>query len=114
MVLAAGHPDLSSPSISSSFQHPLPGSSTYCGVHDADAVCAYGVGDVPDVDGVEVFVVGCPLHEDLVVEVVQVLGHKDVDVAHDLQHIQALTKQAPANYMAMSTFSPVGTSPQMV
>ena len=52
---------------------------------------------MPDVDGVEVFVVGSPLHKDLVVEVVQVLGHKDVDVAHDLQHIQALTKQAPEN-----------------
>ena len=46
-----------------------------------------------DVDGVEVFVVGRPLHEDLVVEVVQVLGHKDVNVAHDLQDIQTLNKQ---------------------
>lgn len=45
---------------------------------------------MPDVDGVEVFAVGGPLHEELVVQVVAVMAHKDVDVSHDLQHIQPL------------------------
>jgi hypothetical protein len=63
---------------------------THGGVHDTDAVGAYGVCDVSDVDGVEVLVVGRALHKDLVVEVVQVLGHKHVDVAHDFQNIQTL------------------------
>ena len=45
---------------------------------------------MPDVDGVEVFAIGGPLHKELVVEVVAVVAHKDMDVAHDLQHVQSL------------------------
>lgn len=40
-----------------------------------------------NVDGVEVFVVAGTLNEDLVVEVVQVFGHKHMDVTHDLKDI---------------------------
>ena len=36
---------------------------THCGVHDARAVCSDGVGDVADVNGVQVLVVGLTLHK---------------------------------------------------
>lgn len=39
---------------------------THCGVHDAGAVGADGVGNVTDIDGVQVLVVACLLYEDLV------------------------------------------------
>lgn len=38
-------------------------------------------------------VVAGPLHKDLVVKVVEVLGHKDMDVAHYLQHIKTLCRK---------------------
>jgi hypothetical protein len=49
-----------------------------------------GIGYVPDVDGVEVFVVAWLFNKDLVVEIIKVLGNKNVDIPHDLQNIQAL------------------------
>lgn len=39
---------------------------------------------------VEVFVVAGGLNEELLVEVVQVVAYKHMDVAHDLQHIYTL------------------------
>ena len=39
--------------------------STHRGVHDARAVGSDGVGNVADVDGVQVLVVGLPLYKDL-------------------------------------------------
>lgn len=41
------------------------GEWTYGGVHDASAVGTDRVGNVPDVDGVQVLVAGRPLHKDL-------------------------------------------------
>ena len=59
-------------------------------VHDADAVGANRVGHVPDVDRVQILVVGRFLHENLIVQVVKVLGDEDVDVAHDFQDVETL------------------------
>ena len=91
------------------------------GVHDTRAVRADRVGDVPDVDRVQVLVVGRPFHKNLqhsdkkrhtkyvsmwtvvrylrnlpfcthlVVEVIQIAGNKHVDITHDFQHVQALS-----------------------
>ena len=60
------------------------------GVHDADAVGPDRVGHVADVDRVQILVVRRLLHEDLVVEAVEILGHENVDVPHDFQHVEAL------------------------
>jgi hypothetical protein len=49
-----------------------------------------GIGYVSDVDGIEVFVIAWLLHKYLVVEIVKVLGNKDVDIPHYLQNIQTL------------------------
>lgn len=43
-----------------------------------------------DVDCVEMLVVAGVLYEDLVVQVVLVLGHKNVNVTHDFQNVQTL------------------------
>lgn len=51
-----------------------------------------GIGYVPDVDGVEVFVVAWLFHKYLVVKIVEVLGNKDMDIPHYFQNIQALQK----------------------
>ena len=53
-------------------------------------MCSDRIGNVPNVDGIEVLVLAIGFHENLVIQVVQVIGHKDVNVAHDFQHIQAL------------------------
>lgn len=49
-----------------------------------------GISYVPDVDGVEVFVVARLFNKYLVVEIVEILGDKDVNIPHDLQNIQTL------------------------
>jgi hypothetical protein len=49
-----------------------------------------GIGYVPDVDGVEVFVVAWLFNKYLVVQIVKILGHKDVNIPHYLQNIQTL------------------------
>ena len=54
-------------------------------------MCTYGVCYVPNIDCVEMFIVTGSLHEDLVVQVIEKLGDKDVDIPHDFKHIQALT-----------------------
>eukprot|EP00047_Mylnosiga_fluctuans_P004037 m.232378 g.232378 ORF g.232378 m.232378 type:complete len:469 (+) comp12348_c0_seq1:38-1444(+) len=59
-------------------------------VHDAGAVRADRVGHVADVDRVQKLVLGLFLDEDLGVEVVVVLGHEQMDLAHDCKHIQTL------------------------
>lgn len=53
-------------------------------------MCADRVGDVANVNCVEMLVVAGVLYEDLVVQVVLVLGHKDVNVTHDFQNVQTL------------------------
>lgn len=63
---------------------------THCGVHDSCAMCTDRVGDVADVDCVKMLVVAGVLYEDLVVQVVLVLRHKDVNVTHDFQNVQTL------------------------
>ena len=65
-------------------------SGTNRSVHDSRAVRPDRVGDVPYIDSVKVLVVAGRLHEDLVVQVVEVARDKHVQVAHDLQNIQAL------------------------
>ena len=89
---------------------------THRGVHDAGAVGSDGVGNVADVDGVQVLVVTCLLYEDLsesdglnvrlyiywvqrtegeqggseshlVVEVVKVTWDKHMNVPHYLQNV---------------------------
>ena len=60
------------------------------GIHDTRSVCSDRIGNVPDVDGIEVLVLAIGFHENLVIQVVQVIGHKDVNVSHDFQDIQAL------------------------
>ena len=62
-------------------------------VHDSSAVGSNRVGYVTDVDRVEVLVVALVLDEDLVVEVVHVLGHENMDVPHDFKHVQSLIKR---------------------
>lgn len=64
---------------------------THSGVHDSRAVSSDRVSNVSDVDGVEMLVVARVLYEDLVIQVVLVLGHEYVDVTHDFQHIQTLS-----------------------
>ena len=60
------------------------------GVHDADPVGPDGIGHVANIDRIQVFVVRGFLHKNLVVEVVEVFGHEDVNVPHDFQHVEAL------------------------
>ena len=48
------------------------------------------IGNVPDVDGIQVLILTIGFDENLVIQVVQVIGYKHVNVAHDFQHIQAL------------------------
>lgn len=43
-----------------------------------------GIGYVSDVDGIEVFIIAWLLHKYLVVQIVKVLGNKDVDIPHYL------------------------------
>ena len=79
----------------------IPNAVTYCCVHDARTVGADRVRYMPDVDSVEVFVVTGSLDEDLVVEVVEKLGHENVNIPHDLQHIQTL--ESGKNYIQILT-----------
>lgn len=53
-------------------------------------MCTDRVGNVADVDCVKMLVVAGVLYEDLVVQVVLVLRHKDVNVTHDFQNVQTL------------------------
>lgn len=62
-------------------------------VDDTRAVSSQRVGDVPDVDGVQVLVLAALLDEDLIVQVVVVAGDEQVNVPHDLQHVQALVQR---------------------
>lgn len=52
-----------------------------------------------DVDCVEMLVVAGVLYEDLVVQVVLVLGHKDVNVTHDFQNVQTLEEFQSIRYI---------------
>lgn len=52
---------------------------------------ADGVGNMADVDGGKELGLGGPLHKYLVVEIIAVVGDKDVDVSHDLKNVQTLT-----------------------
>jgi hypothetical protein len=63
------------------------------GVHDAKPVSSNRVCDVPNVDRVEVLVGRRLLDKNLVVEIVQVLCNKHVNVAHDLKHVEALLER---------------------
>ena len=67
---------------------------TYCSVHYSCAVGADGVGNMADVDGGEDLGLRGALHKYLVVEVVAIVGNKNVNVSHDLQNIQALSTSA--------------------
>jgi hypothetical protein len=49
-----------------------------------------GIGNMLDVDGIEMFVIAWLLHKYLVIEIVKVLWHKYVDVPHYLENIQSL------------------------
>lgn len=53
---------------------------------------ADGIGDVANIDGVQVLGGGGAglFHKDLVVQVVAELGHEDMDAPCDFQHVQAL------------------------
>lgn len=62
----------------------------YRGVHDADAMRAQRVCNVLNVDRVQVLVVAVLLNENLIVQIVQIFGHKMMNVAHDFQHIEPL------------------------
>jgi hypothetical protein len=59
-------------------------------VHDSDAVCSNRIGNVSYVYRVQVLICALTFHEYLIVQVVQIPSDKHVDVAHDLQHIEAL------------------------
>ncbi len=61
-----------------------------CRVHDSDAVCSNRIGYVTYVYRVQVLICALTLNEYLIVQVVQIASDKHVNVAHDLQHIEAL------------------------
>lgn len=71
---------------------------SYSCINDAGSVCPDRIGDVLDGDSVEMFVLTGGLHKELLVQVVQVMLHKHVDVAHDLQHIHTLAKTSKCGY----------------
>lgn len=73
-------------------QFPITGTHNYGCIHYSSAMSPDGIGYVTNVDGVEVFVVARLFHKDLVVEIVEVLGNKDMDIPHYFQNIQALRK----------------------
>ena len=60
------------------------------GVGDPRTVSPDGIGHVANVDGVQVFVIAAVFDENLIVQVVHVLGYKDVDISHDFENVQPL------------------------
>lgn len=56
-------------------------------------MCANRVGYVLNGDSTEMFVFADSLHEELLVQVVQVVLHKHMNVAHDLQYIHTLAQK---------------------
>ena len=70
---------------------------TYCCVHYSGAMGADGVGNMADVDGGKKLGLGGPLHKYLIVEIVAVVGDKDVNVPHDLENVQTLTVPSTHN-----------------
>jgi hypothetical protein len=67
----------------------------HSGVHHSHPVCADGGGDGLDVNGVEMLrvLVRTALEKRLLVQVVVVSGHKEVDFAHDLEDVQPLSNE---------------------
>lgn len=60
------------------------------GIHYTNAMRANGVGNVANVDRVQMLVLAGGFYENLMVEVVQIVGDKNMDVSHDFQHIEPL------------------------
>lgn len=59
-------------------------------VHDTKTVRSDGVGNVTNIDCVQMLIRRRFLDENLVIQIVQVLGHKHMDVSHNFQNIKAL------------------------
>ena len=66
-------------------------------VDDADSVRPDRVGNVANVDRVQVFVVTALLHKYLVVHVVSVASDEYVNVSHDFQHVKSLMEKPENN-----------------
>lgn len=49
--------------------------------------------NVTDVNRVQMLVVTSFFNEDLIVQVIQIFGHKHVDVSHDFENIQSLANE---------------------
>ena len=76
---------------------------TYCCIHYSSAMGADGVGNMANVDGGKKLGFGGPLHKYLVVEIIAVVGDKDVDIPHDLEHVQTLTVATTHNMAGRAT-----------
>ena len=65
-------------------------SEIHGGVHNTCTVCANGISHMTNVDGIKELILGILFDEYLQVEIVVIFGHKEMDLAHDCENIQAL------------------------
>lgn len=62
-------------------------------VDDPRSVCAQRVRDMPNVDRVQMLVVAAALNENLIVQVVQIFRHEQMNISHDLKHVESLLQR---------------------
>ena len=61
-----------------------------CSIHYSSSVSPDWIGNISNVDRIQMFVLTATLHKNLMIQIVQIIGNKHMNISHNFQNVQAL------------------------